>query len=273
MRIVSLVCSNTEIVNALGMASHLVAVDDHSDFPPAVMERLPRVGPELNIDADRVAALRPDLILASLSVPGHERVVSALREKDLPLLVLDPTCLPDVFADIRTIAEALELPERGDALVGEMETAFANVREEAKCDDREPPPVLVEWWPEPVIAPGRLSWVHDLLELAGARNPLGREDVRSRPIPDEEVPGMAPEAIVISWCGVRPSEYRPEVVARNPAWQEVPAVRNRQIHCVPESYLGRPGPRLVEGALALRQVVRGIPGGSGSVREIPDRFR
>lgn len=261
MRIVSLVCSNTEIVSALGMASHLVAVDGHSDFPEEVVKGLPKLGPELGIHVDRVADLRPDLVLASLSVPGHEKVVAALEEVGLPLLVLDPTSLPDVFADIRTIAAALEVPERGDGLVREMETAFAKVREETRGDDRKPPPILVEWWPKPVIGPGRLSWVHDLLELAGARNPLGREDVRSRPISDEEVAAMAPEAIVVSWCGVEPSRYRPDVVAGNPVWLDVPAVRNRQIHCVPEAYLGRPGPRLVQGALALRAVVRGIAPG------------
>ena len=72
---------------------------------------------------------------------------------------------------------------------------------------------------------------------------------------------MAPDAIVISWCGVDPEKYRPDVVFRNPAWQEVPALKNGQVHCIPEAYLGRPGPRLVEGARALRGVVESVHGG------------
>lgn len=46
LRLVSLACSNTEIVCALGLAERLVAVDDHSDFPAAVVAGLPRVGPD-----------------------------------------------------------------------------------------------------------------------------------------------------------------------------------------------------------------------------------
>ena len=57
MRIVSLTCSNTEIVHALGMAHLLVGVDDDSDHPPEVVDALPRVGRDLDVDADRVAAL------------------------------------------------------------------------------------------------------------------------------------------------------------------------------------------------------------------------
>ena len=37
MRVVSLTCSNTEIVCALGAADVLVGVDDHSDYPVEVV--------------------------------------------------------------------------------------------------------------------------------------------------------------------------------------------------------------------------------------------
>lgn len=77
MRIVSLAPSNTEIVQALGLMEHLAGVDDWPDWPPSV-QSLPKVGPDLSIDLDRVEALRPDLVLASLSVPGMEKNVDGL---------------------------------------------------------------------------------------------------------------------------------------------------------------------------------------------------
>ncbi len=86
MRIVSLACSNTEIVHALGCADLLVGVDDHSDFPEALVSSLPRLGPDLDPDLDRVAALRPDLVLATLTVPGHERVVEGLEARGMPFV-------------------------------------------------------------------------------------------------------------------------------------------------------------------------------------------
>ncbi len=265
VRLVSLVCSNTEILGALGMAFHLVGVDDHSDHPWEALKCLPRLGRELEIDVDRVEELRPDLVLASLSVPGHEKVVEELEARRLPLLVLDPTSLADVYSDIRLVAETLGVWSRGEEVIREMEDGLARVRQErdraGRAATHEEPSVLVEWWPKPVIAPGRLSWVRDLMEAAGARNPLGEEEVRSRPMEDQEVAALAPDAVILSWCGVDPAKYRPEVVAHNPLWTQVPAIRNGQIHCVPEAYLGRPGPRLVEGARALRSVVSAVEGG------------
>ena len=85
MRVVSLACSNTEIVCALGCAHMLVGVDSHSDRPQEVVDGLPKVGPDLEIDIDAVAALKPDLVLASLTVPGHEEVVAGLEKASLPL--------------------------------------------------------------------------------------------------------------------------------------------------------------------------------------------
>ncbi|RMH22359.1 MAG: cobalamin-binding protein [Gemmatimonadetes bacterium] len=256
MRIVSLACSNTEIVCALGCADLLVGVDDHSDHPPDVVARLPRVGPDLDIDVERVAALRPDLVLATLTVPGHEAVVERLEAAGLPYVAPEPTSLADVYRDIDTIAGLLGVPERGRALVAEMRSRFDAARRRSR--GRAQPSVLVQWWPKPVIAPGARSWVNDVLEAVGGRNPFATDEVKSRPIPDDEVVAADPDAIVISWCGVDPAKYRPDVVLEKPAFGPMRAVRGRQVHCVPEAFLGRPGPRLVDGLDALERIVEGL---------------
>jgi iron complex transport system substrate-binding protein len=251
VRVVSLACSNTEIVCALGCAELLGGVDDHSDYPDAVVARLPRVGPDLQIDIERVAALEPDLVLASLTVPGHESVVAGLERAGLPYLAPEPVSVADVYADIRLVAERLLVPGRGDELVRDMQ----RVLEAPVPSAGRRPRVLVEWWPKPVIVPGRDSWVNQLLEVAGGENPLGARDVKSAPISDEEARAMRPDAIVISWCGVKPEKYRPDVVYRREAWRGIPALENRRVFTVPEAYLGRPGPRLVDGCRALRDIV------------------
>lgn len=253
MRVVSLVCSNTEIVCALGCAELLVGVDDHSDFPADVVAALPRVGPDLEIDIDAVAGLEPDLVLASLTVPGHERVVEGLETTGLEVLALEPVCLEDVYANIREIAHALGVAERGETLLHDLRSELVD-----RGLPKTRPRILVQWWHRPTIAPGALSWVTDLLGLVGAENPIGQEPVKSRPVSDDELAYLNPDAIVLSWCGVRPEKVRPEVVARNPAWQEVNAVKQGHIYCVPEAYLGRPGPRLAEGYRALAEIVRGF---------------
>ena len=251
MRLVSLTCSNTEIVAALGLGEQLVGVDDHSDFPERVND-LPRVGPDLQIDIEKVAALKPDLVLASLTVPGHEAVVAALEAAGLPFIAPEPTSIDDVLTDVRTIADAVGESARGERLATELAEGLQPLPPLSRR-----PRILVEWWPKPVIVPGQDSWVTQLLDRVGAVNPLD-EPVKSRPVTDDEVVAWAPDAVVICWCGVPFAKYRPDVVERRAAWAGTPALANGAIHCIPEALLGRPGPRLVQGLRALRQVAESV---------------
>ena len=258
MRVVSLACSNTEIVHALGCASMLVGVDDHSDWPEDVVGPLPRLGPDLDIDVDAVAALKPDLVLATLTVPGHEKVVARLKAAGLPFVAPEPESLGDVYRDIRDIGAFL-------GVAGQAEELVAGMRSELDAPEPRPmtPPA-----PGPVVAQARHHARPALVDHR--RAPRGRgpgtledEAVKSRPMTDEEVADRAPDAVVLSWCGVDPAKYRPDVVLRNPAWSGLEFVRRRRVFSVGEPWLGRPGPRLVEGARALRAIVHGLsaPGG------------
>jgi iron complex transport system substrate-binding protein len=240
-------------VCALGHGAELVAVDDHSDWPPEVVGALPRVGPDLSVDVAAVAALEPDLVLATLTVPGHQRVVEEVARAGLPFLAPEPLDLAGVLASVREIAAALGDPPAGERVAAEMERGWAPVEPPAVR-----PSLLVQWWPRPVIAPGRRSWVTELIEHAGGRSPLAAEPVASRPLDDAEVAALAPDAFVLSWCGVQPEKVREDVVYRNPAWQELRAVRERRVFRIPEAYLGRPSPRLVEGYRRLCAVVSAV---------------
>ncbi|MEC7949442.1 MAG: helical backbone metal receptor, partial [Myxococcota bacterium] len=235
MRLVSLTCSNTELVHALGCGDQLVGVDDHSDFPAALVAGLPRVGKDLDVDADAVAALCPDLVLASNTVPGHEKVVSRLLAHKQNVLVLAPTSLAHVARDARQLGGLLGVPGAGESLARGIESALS-----VGPAPTDAPRVLVEWWPRPCIAAGARSWVDDMLRCAGARNALSGEDVESRTLEPAEVRALAPDAVVVSWCGVPRANYRAARVLERAGWEAVPAVQNGQVHLISEAYLGRP---------------------------------
>lgn len=252
MRIVTHSCSNTEIVAALGCADQIVGVDDHSDFPADVVARAARVGPDLHVDVAKVAACRPDLVLYSDTIPGHDKALAELRAAGLRVEVIAPRSVADVLANVLHIADLLGVPDRGRALADELLAGLA-----PSSPLSWSPRVLVEWWPKPSIAAGRRSWVHDLIVAAGGRNALD-EDVASRPLGDDEAARLAPDLIVVAWCGVPLHKYRTELVLNRPTWSEVPAVRERAVVPITEAWLGRPGPRLVLGYRALRRALEEV---------------
>ena len=251
MRVVSHTCSNTEIVAALGCGRMLVGIDTDSDFPPDIVAPLPKLGRDLELDVAATARLSPDLVLTSLTVPGHERIVDALRQAGLPMLVIDPIGLDGVYDSVVQVAEALGVLRKGRSLVAQMQASMPPVEPRGAR-----PKILVEWWPKPVIAPARLSWVNELVRLAGGVNPFESSDGKSAEIPDADAIAAAPDAIVMSWCGVKEDKYHAHVVARRPGWSEVPAVKHGRIHPVTEAFLGRPGPRLVDGYRAIAAICR-----------------
>lgn len=230
----------------------IVGIDTDSDYPPDIVEPLPKLGRDLDLAVERIKEFKPDLVLTSLTVPGHERIVDGLRADGMPILVCDPLSLDDVYANIIEIAEAVGVLSRGRALVAEMQAQMPRVERTQR------PRVLVEWWPKPVIAAAQQSWVTDLIELAGGENPWKDTAAKSIPLEDSAVVDAAPDAIVMSWCGVKVQNYRADVVARRPGHEAIPAVRSNRIHAVSEEYLGRPGPRLVEGYRALRDIIATI---------------
>lgn len=248
-RIVSLCPSNTELTHALGLLPRLVGVDDWSDWPEGIAS-LPRVGPDLAVDMARVAALRPDLVLASLSVPGMERNVTQLREWGLPHLTLDPHRIADVWENLREVGRAAGVSQRAEAVVEGLQDRVRRVEAITKRVSKRPR-IYWEWWPKPLFAPGGRNWLTELSRLAGAESVTAGTDADcARPHPDE-IREADPDWILLAWTGVARDKVRPEVLRRRSGWSELRAMREGRVLVLEEGMYCRPSPRLIDGLEAL----------------------
>ncbi len=239
-RIVSVAPSNTEILHALGLGRRIVGVDRWSDYPPRV-QALPRVGSDLRVDISSVVSLRPDLVVASLHVPGMEENLPAFESAGLAYVAVGGVGLGGVWDDLRVIGRFVGRPGRAESLIAQMQARMAELR----VTSARPPRVHWEWSAHPVVA-GRRSWITELLELVGAENIYADLDVESVRVSYAEALRREPEVVVACWCGVRRLPNVERVLAR-PGWQATPAFRQRRVAVLSEAYFGRPGPRLVQG--------------------------
>lgn len=251
MRLVSLCPSNTEIACAVGLQDALVGLDRSSDWPPEI-QALPRVGPDLEVDVAAVAALKPDLVLSSLSVPGMEQNLTRLDAAGIPHVVLDACSIDGVFASIRVVGRLFGRGTHAERVVAGMQARLDAVAAKGAALPRRAR-VYLEWWPKPVITPGRRCWTTEMITLAGGENVFADLDVRSTPLETEVVVARAPDLLLTCWCGVPHARQRPDTLGRRPGWSAIPGVAAGRVYAAEERLFGRPGPRLVEGVEWLHE--------------------
>jgi len=284
-RIVSLIASSTEIVCALGLESRLVGRSHECDYPPSVT-RLPVCtqpkfstrGSSLEIDrrvktilqqalsvyqvnADTLEQLRPTHIITqtqcevcAVSLKDVERAVGEMIKSKPAIVPLSPNCLADVWADIRRVADALGVADRGRRLVQGAQERMAAIEKKAKRLER--PRVACIEWLEPLMAAG--NWMPELVEMAGGRNLLGEAGKHSPGMSWEELREKDPEVILLLPCGFDIARTRQELPAltRQPGWGELEAVRGGRVFLLDgNQYFNRPGPRLVESLEILAEAL------------------
>ena len=243
-RLITLAPSNAEVVDALGHFGRVVACEDSSDHPPATAS-LPRLGPDLGPDLDRVAALKPDLVVSSLSVPGMERIVTGLRARGLPQVVLAPRSLDDVIAGCRRVAAALDDPAAGQRVAEQLQAERAALEAQRPAQAR---PVYLEWWPKPMYTPGADCFSNELIRLAGGFNVFGDRPGSSVEVSAADLISADPDVCFVSWCGVAEHKLDPHNLIGREGLQTLRAGQSGAVFRLDERFSGRPGPRMLEAA-------------------------
>lgn len=253
MKLVSICPSNTELLAYLGLIDQLVAVDDFSDWPKSI-NTLPRLGPDLSIDMDKLESHEPDLVLASLSVPGMEKNIAELEKRKIPHIVLDPQSLDDIAADLLTVGKACGIEEHALQIKAEYLLFIKNMKTRAETVELTPS-LYWEWWPKPVFTPGKINWLTEISTIAGGLNEFRDVELASVQTDWEDVLNRAPDYILLAWVGVRINKVKKEVVLKRPGWNELEAVRSERLSIMEEELYCRPSPRLLEGALKLAKMI------------------
>src|SRR5216117_2799256 len=124
-RIISVSPVLTEILYGIGAFDRVVAVSDYCTYPPAV-ENLPRVGGWENSNLEKIAALRPDLvILTDAQAPFLE---DKLRDLGIRSVAVPTRSLADIFVSIDEIGRATGTQARAADLARRTRASLDNTR-------------------------------------------------------------------------------------------------------------------------------------------------
>ena len=136
-RIVSTFPSVTETLFALGAGDRVVGVSNYCRFPPAVLSQ-PKVGSFSKPDTEKIALLRPDLVIIEKSATALAERLSALEIRHVDVKL---GSLADIYSMIRDIGIAIGSPERADNLNESIRVRLDSFRAENEKGAR--PSVLI----------------------------------------------------------------------------------------------------------------------------------
>ena len=224
MRTVSLLPAATEIMGALGMMDHLVAVSHECNYPESaldkprvtacditdnrlpsreidewVRQRLARGEPLFTLDEAKLRALRPELILTQklcdVCAPAYESVVALAQTLPGPprVLNLEPARLDDILQNIQMIAEVMGAPGAGIRLNQHLRERIAYVQGKSAASTTRPRVAVLEWL-DPVFCSGH--WTPELAEIAGGQEVLGLAGQDSVRKTWSDVAEAAPDVLV-----------------------------------------------------------------------------
>jgi iron complex transport system substrate-binding protein len=238
-RIVCLTEETTEWLYLLGQESRIVGISGYTVRPRRARQEKPRVSAFLDGRIDRIVALEPDLVI------GFSDMQAALADKliraGLNVLVTNQRSVEQIFGTLRLVAGLVGCSARAEAWIAGCQQRHRDIAAEATRWPRRPR-VYFEEWDEPMIS--AIQWVSELIGVAGGDDVFPELAVQSmgrdRVIADALEPTRrAPDLIVGSWCG---KKFRPERVAERPGWQDVPAVRDGELHEIKSCDILQPGP-------------------------------
>jgi iron complex transport system substrate-binding protein len=254
-RIVCLTAETTEIAFALGVGDRVVGVPGTARRPEAARERA-RVGGFTTFRADKILALRPDLVLAFSDL--QRDVVGELIAAGVSVLCTNQRSFDEVLGAILVVGGALGREAAARELVADMRDEVTQIREYSSVwPDR--PRVYFEEWMDPLIS--GIGWVSDLIDLAGGRDVFAelREHraARERIVTPEEVIRRDPQIILASWCG-KPVDLA--AIAARPGWSGLSAVAAAQIHEIAGEDVLAPGPSLMHGLRRIHEIIHDFRG-------------
>ena len=261
-RILSVGGAVTEVLYELGAADRIIAVDSTSQFPGEALKRHKNVGYFRALSTEGVLSVAPDLIIAS-DKAGPPEVVRALKSSGIEYFEIndDPNA-EALAARVRAIAGKIGQTAAGDDLVKRIEKDFTDLAAARERLPRMPAALFVlSVQGGRAIVGGADTSADVMLRLAGASN--AASSLKGfKPISDESIIAMNPEAIVLMARSSAPSLR--EDVLTVPGIAATQAGRDRRVIEMDGLYLLGFGPRAPAAAsdlMKLLQAPASAPGG------------
>ncbi|MDE0969910.1 MAG: hemin ABC transporter substrate-binding protein [Octadecabacter sp.] len=252
VRVLSIGGSVTEIIYALGEQDRLIARDTTSSYP-AEAKNLPDVGYMRALSPEGILSVDPQLIIAE-DGSGPPETIAVMRAADIPFITVpDGYDRSAVGVKIRAVADALGVPEKGDALAAEVDAQLASLNTSVDTPARVM--FILSTQGGRIMASGDNTAADGIIDLAGGINAI-TDFEGYKLLTDEAITAANPDVIVMMDRGGDHSVGNVDLWA-NPAISTTAAAQTQSVVRIDGLLLLGFGPRTPEAALQLHTSLYG----------------
>lgn len=250
-RIVTLAPALTEIVYALGRGDCLVGNTRFCDYPPRA-RTVTRIGGLMDLNLEVLIRLKPDIIIL---YPESMEKVKVLKDRTR-LLPVKHQNLKDLYQSIRIIAKTLKREKQGIKLMSNMKHTLADIRQKTSSSKKVKTLLIAGRNPDQLanlIIIGRRDFLNEILEICGGTNAY-EGNINYPAVSVESIVSLNPEWIIefsVFFQGIDRKKIL-DLWARYPIIQ---AVKKKNIKVITDPKWLRPGPRVIEIALELAELL------------------
>jgi iron complex transport system substrate-binding protein len=256
-RIVCLTEETTETLYLLGEGDRVVGISGYTVRPPEARSK-PKVSAFINARFDKIAALKPDLILGFSDLQAD--IAAELIRRGYNVVIFNQRSIIEILRMIRIVGALVGRQTAGEALADDLERGLEGIRARGARLARRPR-VFFEEWDDPLIS--GICWVDELIEIAGG-DPLfpalrSCGLAKDRILRAADVAEHDPQVVLASWCG---KAVRKRTIVERPGWAStVSAVRDGHLYEVKSTYILQPGPAsLTEGVRQIHALLARVVG-------------
>lgn len=235
-RIVTLAPDLAELIAGIGGENALVGVSRGSDYPPA-LKRVPSVGDASGIDAERVLALRPDLVLAWRS-GNRSADLERLERLGLTLFVSEVGDLESVPRLMRRLGVLTGLDAPAANAARAYEARLAGLSRKASGPAVA---VFIEIWDRPLMTVNGRQLISDVVKRCGGRNVFADLPVLAGGVSMETLLARDPALIVSTMPAPR------DAMGAWSGWPQLRAVRDEAVRRIDPDLVSRATPRILDG--------------------------
>lgn len=236
-RIISLAPHITEQLFAIGAGNSIVGTTEYADYPAAAM-KIPRVARAHNVDLERIAATRPDLIVV-WGTGFSPAVIEALKRLGPPVYINEPGAIESIATSMERLGTLAGHPEAAQVAAA-FRAQVASLRE--RYAGRSEVSVFYQIWSEPLMTLGGRHVLSEAIRLCGGRNVFEQLAPIAPQVSPEAVIAARPQFIVTAEPGAKPSA----ALAMWRRFPQIPAVANGQLVTLDANRINRHTPRMID---------------------------